>query len=234
MDETEITGLNGADQQRTLGKLRQALNRIENGEGRPDGSLFGETGFAGGTAAEDASFVEGSEKAAGGSEGSEYEKARAVVLRKLTGSPKTRHQLAEALRDREFGEQSITEVLDRMEEVGLLNDLEFARTWVRYRHELKSLGRSALRQELRERGVAQEHIEPALEQLSSEDEDAAARSMVEKKLKGRSVPSPETSEGRTELEKLTRRLVAMLARRGHSPGGAFQIVRDVIQERTTT
>lgn len=233
MDMTERADSNGRHQHDTLEKLRDALNHIESGEQRPGGGLFEEADSSKENSVESDSSEVGTERTSGGAEESEYEKARAVVLRKLTGSPKTRHQLAETLREREFGEQSITEVLDRMEEVRLLDDAEFARTWVRSRHQLKGLGRSILRRELRERGIAEEDIESALAQISSEDEATAARAIVEKKIEGRLVPSPETAEGRTEREKLTRRLVALLVRRGHSPGEAFRIVREVIEDRTT-
>lgn len=161
----------------------------------------------------------------------DYEKARAVVLRKLTGSAKSRHQLAESLREREFEEAVITEVLDRMEQVHLLDDADFARTWVRTRHEMKNLGRAALRRELKEKGVEDALAEEALEQISTEDEDAAARQLVAKKLRGTTVPMGNGPEERKERDKHTRRLVSMLARRGHSPGAAFQIVRETLDER---
>jgi len=162
----------------------------------------------------------------------QYEKAKAVVLRRLTGSPKSRHQLAVALKEKEFSDDVITRVLDRMEEVHLVNDAEFARTWVRGRHEIKNLGKSALRRELREKGISEPLAEEALEQLSDDDEHAAARELVERKLRGKSVPVGNGPEERGERDKLTRRLVSMLARRGHSPGAAFQIVRDVMDERS--
>ncbi len=163
----------------------------------------------------------------------QYEKARTVVLRKLTGSPKTRQQLATALTEKEFSSEIITRVLDRMEEVHLINDAEFARTWVRGRHEIKNLGKSALRRELREKGVSEPDTEQALEQLSDEDELAAARELVERKLRDKPVPAGSGPEERAERDKITRRLVSMLARRGHAPGTAFQIVREVLDERAS-
>ncbi|GAA1149920.1 regulatory protein RecX [Nesterenkonia lutea] len=163
----------------------------------------------------------------------QYEKARAVVLRRLTGSPKTRQQLATALQEKEFSAEVITRVLDRMEEVHLINDAEFARTWVRGRHEIKNLGKSALRRELREKGVSDPVAEEALEQLSDDDELAAARELVERKLRGKTVPAGTGPEDRAERDKTTRRLVSMLARRGHAPGTAFQIVREVLDEHAS-
>lgn len=161
-----------------------------------------------------------------------YTKARAVVLRKLTGSPKSRHQLAVTLREREFDEQVITDVLDRMEEVQLIDDAAFAHAWVRTRHELKGLGAAVLRRELQEKGISPEHIESALDQLSAEDEDAAARELIDNKLRGVTIPVGHGAEDRKEREKIIRRLVSMLGRRGHAPGAAFQLVREAIETRT--
>lgn len=157
-----------------------------------------------------------------------YSKARNVVLRKLTGSAKSRHQLAQTLRERDFTESVIETVLDRMEEVQLIDDAEFARTWVRTRHELKGLGSAALRRELQERGVDTVHIDEALEQLTAEDEDAAAAELIANKLRGVTVPHGQGPEDRKEREKITRRMVGMLARRGHSPGAALKLVKEAI------
>src|SRR5699024_3304772 len=159
----------------------------------------------------------------------DYSQARAVVLRKLTGSAKSRHQLADTLREREFDEDIITTVLDRMEEVQLIDDAQFARTWVRTRHELKGLGSAALRRELRDRGVEPQHIDEALEQLSAEDEEAAAAELIANKLRGVTLPVGDGPQERKERDKLTRRLVGMLARRGHSPGAALKLVREALQ-----
>lgn len=162
----------------------------------------------------------------------QYEKARAVVLRRLTGSPKSRHQLAVALQEKEFSAEIITRVLDRMEEVHLVNDSEFAQTWVKGRHELKNLGKSALRRELREKGINDVLAAEALEQITPEDEGDAARELVQRKLQGKNVPTGPSPEERAERDKITRRLVSMLARRGHAPGVAFQIVREEIDDHS--
>ena len=116
--------------------------------------------------------------------------------------------------------------------VQLIDDAEFARTWVRTRHELKGLGSVALRRELQERGVGAADIEGALEQLSADDEDAAAAELIEQKLRGVTLPVGHGPQERKERDKITRRLVAMLARRGHSPGSALRLVTDAIAARS--
>ncbi|RJN33021.1 regulatory protein RecX [Nesterenkonia natronophila] len=206
--------------------LRETLQKYESGELRSD--LFGGDAATGSNSSDTAAGA----PASGPTSGDEYSKARATVLRKLTGSPKSRHQLAEALQDKEFSADVITSVLDRMEEVLLIDDVEFARSWVRTRHEMKGLGSAALRNELQDKGITKETIEVALEQLSVEDEDAAARELVEGKLRGVTIPVGNGPEDRKEREKITRRLVGMLGRRGHSPGAAFQLVREAMEERS--
>lgn len=219
-----------AEQQQRLAQLRESLARIE-----ADSESGGESGeqASGETGPEAGAEAGEQEPAAAPQEPEEaYTKARAVVLRKLTGSAKSRHQLAAALREREFSEGVITTVLDRMEEVQLIDDAAFARTWVRTRHELKGLGSAALRRELQERGIAAGHIEAALEQLTAEDEEAAAEELIENKLRGVVVPVGNGPEDRKERDKLTRRLVGMLGRRGHHPGAAMRLVREALASRT--
>lgn len=224
--------------QQKLDALRQTLQQYESGELSSD--LFQESP-QGAPPGEEAAHLTAPSRGKSGSspvqaEGAsigqdQYTKARAVVLRKLTGSAKSRHQLAEALRERDFDEAVITAVLDRMEEVQLVDDESFARIWARTRHELKGLGASALRRELREKGVSAENTEAALEQLTVEDEDAAARELIESQLRGVVVPIGHGPEDRKEWEKITRRLVGMLGRRGHNPGAAFSLVREALERR---
>ena len=81
------------------------------------------------------------------------ERARAICLRLLTGTPRTRKQLADALRKREIPDEAAEEVLSRFEEVGLINDGAFADAWVESRHHGRGLARRALARELRTKGV---------------------------------------------------------------------------------
>lgn len=214
-----------AEQQETLAQLRDRLARIETGQHASGDTADGVGGYDDDGHAADAPAASPETEEA-------YAKARAVVLRKLTGSAKSRHQLAQALREREFSEGIITTVLDRMEEVLLIDDAAFAHTWVRTRHEMKGLGSAALRRELQQRGLAPAHIESALEQLSAEDEEAAAEELIRNKLRGVTVPVGNGEEDRRERDKITRRLVGMLGRRGHHPGAAMRLVRDALASRT--
>lgn len=152
-------------------------------------------------------------------EGDPAAQARNIVLRQLTVSAKSRLQLARKLAERGIPEDVADSVLDRFEEVRLVDDAEFAEAWVRSRAASRKLARGALRRELADKGVAGEFAEAALSQLSDEDEEAAARDLVRKKLRGKPLPVD-----RAEREKVTRRVAGMLARKGYQPSLAFRIV----------
>ena len=156
------------------------------------------------------------------------ELARTIVLRHLTGAPRSRHQLEERLADRGIPEEVGAEVLDRMEAVRLVDDAAFAETLVRSRHRGRGLARSALRRELKEKGVDGETAEEALEAVTGEDERAAAAELVAKKIRTRPVPTGPDRQSRVERDRHVRRLVAMLGRKGYAPGLAFSVVRDAI------
>ncbi|WP_129842799.1 recombination regulator RecX [Streptomyces sp. RFCAC02] len=149
------------------------------------------------------------------------ERARALCLRLLTGAPRTRQQLAEALRARDVPEEAVAAVLDRFEEVGLIDDAAFAEAWVESRHHGRGLARGALARELRTRGVAPGVVAEAVGRLDSEREEKTARSLVDRKLRA--------TRG-LDREKRLRRLVGMLARKGYPQGLCLRVVRQALEE----
>ncbi|MEU7560203.1 recombination regulator RecX [Streptomyces eurythermus] len=157
----------------------------------------------------------------GESSGDPAERARAICLRLLTGTPRTRKQLADALRKREIPEDVAQEVLDRFEEVGLIDDGAFADAWVESRHHGRGLARRALARELRTKGVDSALIEDAVAQLDSEQEEATARELVARKLRA--------TRG-LDRDKRLRRLAGMLARKGYPEGMALRVVRQALEE----
>ena len=150
--------------------------------------------------------------------------AQNIVYRQLTASAKSRLQLARKLAERNIPDDVAEAVLDRFEEARLINDADFAEMWVRSRSQSRKLAKGALRRELAEKGIDQDTAAAALEQLTDADEEAAARQLVERKLR----PGTEFQD-RAERDKATRRLASMLARKGYQPSQAFRIVNEVLE-----
>jgi regulatory protein len=164
----------------------------------------------------------GGQPAGGGRpEQSEPERAREICLRQLSVRPRTRAELAKALAAKSISAEVIADVLDRYDEVGIIDDAAFAQAWVSSRHHGRGLARRALANELRQRGVAAEVAGEALETLDDEDEAATARALVDRKLR--------TATGSPEA--VFRRLVGMLARKGYSAGVAIRTVKDALAAR---
>lgn len=191
---------------RTLDELRAAVSAIEHptpeardrSPGEPDG-------------------VPPPDPKAEDSEADPVTVARAVVLRLLTGAPKSRCELEKALRRKGCPDDVATEVLDRFEQVGLVDDEAYARTFVRSKQAGRGLARRALSHELRAKGVDEEVVQTALEEVDPEDERARAHELVAKRLR---------SMHGLDRAKQTRRLAGMLARKGYGS----EVTRLVISE----
>jgi len=147
------------------------------------------------------------------------EVGKQIILRQLSHSPKTRHQLAEALRARDVPESAATAALDRIAELGYIDDAAFARAWVESRHRSKGLSESALRRELVQRGVEPATVDEALLAIDADSEREAAAGLVAKKLR---------SMRGLDRDAKTRRLVGLLGRKGYPSGMAFSVVREAL------
>lgn len=165
--------------------------------------------------------IDGAPPAASGrSEGDPEAKARGICLRLLTMAPRTRAQLEQALRKREIAPEVAETVLGRFSEAGIIDDAAFAEAWVDSRHAGRGLGRRALAAELRKRGVDEDTVRDAVEELSPEQEEATARRLVRRKL--------DATRGK-EPELRIRRVMGVLGRKGYAAGLAYRLVREEIE-----
>lgn len=143
--------------------------------------------------------------------------ARKILLDQLTGQARSRSQLADRLAGKGVPDDVAERLLTRFEEVGLVDDEAFARSWVQSRQAGKGLARKALAQELRRKGIDDEVARVALDEVDPDDEVEAARVLVRRKLR---------SVARVDHATAVRRLTGMLARKGYSAGSAFRVVRE--------
>lgn len=145
--------------------------------------------------------------------------AQGICLRLLTARPRSRAELAEALRRSGIPEEVGEPVLDRLGEVGLVNDAVFAESVVHSGHRHRGLGSWALSTELRRRRVPDEIAGEAVAAVQPEDEEQRARELVRRKLRSSTARDPNT---------LVRRLAGMLSRRGYSEELTVRVVRDEV------
>jgi regulatory protein len=147
--------------------------------------------------------------------------ARAIALHKLTARGRTRQELDRALRAKSVPQGVIDAVLDRFQEVGLVDDASFAENWVSSRQERRHLSRRLLMRELQAKGVEQSHIDRALDRIDRDAELTSARDLAERKHAAMNGLSREVQY---------RRLAGMLSRRGFDAAITTQVLADVLGE----
>ena len=150
-----------------------------------------------------------------------YTRAKTIVYNQLAYSAKTRGQLRKKLQAEGFDAELIEPLLDKFEAAKLIDDAEYAQSFVAQKSRTKKLSRAALRRELAERGVRGEEAENALAQRTDEQEREDAAELVRKKLR----PGMNLSD-RAEKDRVTRRLLGMLARRGYSSSVSMSVIRE--------
>ncbi|MGA8543630.1 MAG: recombination regulator RecX [Mycobacterium sp.] len=149
------------------------------------------------------------------SEPSREELARALCLRLLTARARTRAELAGQLAKRGYPDDVSARVLDRLADVGLIDDAGFAEQWVHSRRANAGKGKRALAAELHTKGVDNDVITSVLGGINPAAERGRAEQLVRAKLR---------RENLDDHAKVSRRLAAMLARRGFDQTMAFDVV----------
>ena len=147
--------------------------------------------------------------------------AKQVLLRRLSHAPRTRKELAKDLKDKDISDEVANVALDRFEEVGLINDQALASNYVSSQHERKGLGKNALRQQLRAKGISDDVALEAISQISDDQEFQAAFALACKKIR-----SLQRDDAKTQL----RKIVGVLARKGYSSNLAFRVAKEVIKD----
>lgn len=143
--------------------------------------------------------------------------ARTICLNQLNNGPRTRSQLAATLRKRLVPADAAATVLDRLTEVGLVDDAAYATGWVNSRRSTRGLSGRAIARELRDRGIEPHLVAEAMADVGPEEDEASARELARRRL--------QTTNG-LPAQTQVRRLVGYLGRKGYPPGLAYRVVRE--------
>ncbi len=206
------------------GKHRAASGNSQKGSSRARGSQPGSSQRGNTTSQPESNVPSWKQKvraARAAEEADPYTRAKTIVYNQLAYSAKTRGQLRKKLQAEGFEAELIEPLLDKFEAAKLIDDAEYAQTFVAQKSRTKKLSRAALRRELAERGVRGEEAENALAQRTDEQEREDAAELVRKKLR----PGMDLND-RAEKDKVTRRLLGMLARRGYSSSVSMSVIRE--------
>lgn len=148
------------------------------------------------------------------------QQARDIALRQLTVRARSRVELERALARKQVAPGDAAQVLDRLSEVGLVDDADFAAQWIATGAR-RGRGRGALRAELVTKGVDREVIAETLDSLDDDHDLKVALAFAERKAAQlRAHPHPVRY----------RRLAGALARRGFAPSVVAEVTRRVLAD----
>lgn len=154
---------------------------------------------------------------------SSVEEARAIAINLISYRPRSSKELNDKLKQKGFSAEVACGAIRHLQDINLLNDLEFARMLVRDKLRGKPMGRAMVRRKLLEKGIAFQIVERVLKEYISEDDEreAAARLAARKlKLSRSRFADLDTSRRR-------KRMMDYLLGRGFSTDVALKTVRTV-------
>ncbi len=136
----------------------------------------------------------------------------------LSYRPRSLQEVRRNLKEKELPPEVTEAAVERLTALGYLDDEAFARYWVQNRAEFKPLSHRALRQELRQKGIADSIIN---EVLAGQDEQGLAYEAAQGQL--RRLRQKTLREFKTKMS-------AFLQRRGFSYSTTQDVVVRIIQE----
>lgn len=148
----------------------------------------------------------------------EFFKIYEQVLKFFSYRPRSEKELRDWFKKKEVGEEVQKLICQKLKQVGLLNDEEFAKWWIEQRTAFRPSGLRLLALELRQKGISKDLISKLLNCYIPKDaEYELVKKAVEKKLK--------SLRHLSDLE-LRKKLGAFLSRRGFS----FAVIKKIIGE----
>lgn len=110
---------------------------------------------------------------------SQFGKLLDKTLNLLSYRPRSEYELRTYLRRKQQEPELIDKILNKLSKLGYVDDAGFAKRWVEHRRAIKPISSLKLKAELKQKGIANEHIDAALYENS--DDTKAIRAIIEKK-----------------------------------------------------
>jgi len=151
------------------------------------------------------------------------QQAIARALNYLSFRPRSREEVRRYLQRKETPPDLINPVLERLDQLELINDQAFAEFWIESRARFNPKGAQAIKNELRQKGVTREVVD---EMVDDEQDEERARQAARKKAQSL------TGQSGMDFKTFRLRLGAFLQRRGFSYEIATRTVRELWQELT--
>ena len=129
-------------------------------------------------------------------------KAYNAAIGQLSYRRRSRKEIVDYLKRKEYDEDITSSVIRRLEALSLVDDAAFAAAWIADRQLLRPRSRSILRMELMKKGIDRDTLSEALAQVSEDSQLIVLTDLIERKRRQSSYADPQ-------------KLMAFLARQGY-------------------
>lgn len=148
-----------------------------------------------------------------------YEKTMERALRLLSFKPRTIAQMRERLLEKEWAQAEIVDqVIERLKELGYLNDEQFAASYASSRLTVRPLGRTRLRRDLQNKKLPNQITEQALDDVYA---DGAEEGLID-----RAIAKRQRLKGPPQTPEEVKKLFDYLMRRGFNYSLVMRKVRE--------
>ena len=151
----------------------------------------------------------------------QYPKALDHALGLLAARARSTQEVREKLEHRKYMEQTIQQVLRKLEKERLLDDEAFAQSWAAARSR-RQFGRNRILMELRQKGISNDAAHRACANLDKDETEKAAVELACKLLKKR--------QSEADPRKTLQKVMAAMARRGFSYESAGSAVKAALEK----
>ena len=153
-----------------------------------------------------------------------YHRACQFAVNYLSYRPRSSKEVQDHLRRKGYATDLGKKVVGQLQKSGMINDMEFARMFVRDRLKRKHVGKAWMRRALYEKGIPSHTVEKVFKEYISDDEqEAAAQQAAERRLTLASATFDKLDETRKR-----KRLLDYLLRRGFPTEIALKTVRTLL------
>ncbi|MFH1406931.1 MAG: regulatory protein RecX [Candidatus Omnitrophota bacterium] len=153
-------------------------------------------------------------------------KAKSYALRLLAIRPRSIKELKDKLALKGYKPQDIEHIIEELTCKNFLNDLEYARVFLRSRISNNPKGVMLLKMELRQRGISDEIINAALSEVkeSFSEKDAALKLAQARRR----------FLGKTEKDAAKKRIYDYLNRRGFTANTIYEVIKELFGKDAQT
>ncbi len=148
-------------------------------------------------------------------------RAKSVAVNYLSYRQRSSKEIRDHLMRKGFERELCDKIINNLQSTGMINDREFARSFVKDRLLRKPAGFALFRQQLAAKGIAPDAAEQVLEELvSPQYQQKAALELVKRRMR-----LAHHSLSKLDAEKRKKRLVDFLLRRGFSYDVTVKTIR---------